>query len=174
MLIRRQPPPKPAWKWPENKPKPRLPMVHLPHYRVHCSDLEQYLETVYRVPEFNFCAATGHARGMAPEYIVTGQLPPAWESRNAAERIRNGQRSNNVQLILNVLCLDGFIPAGHYTMDTRPKTPLIERYRALLDKHGDPLAYECIQFREKHSGDKEFAKKAAVLDSAIAKWLRSQ
>lgn len=174
MLIRRPHPPKPRWSWPADKPKPKLPAIHLPHYRVHYTDLETYLGAVYRMRDFQFFKATGFAPGLVPEYTVTGVLPPSWESQNKAERIRNGQRTSDLLLILNVLCLDGFIPAGKYLIDTKVKTPPLEVYRALLETHRNPRANECVQFREKHRNDKDFTKKAAVLDNAVDEWLRSQ
>jgi hypothetical protein len=175
MLIRRHRyQPREPWKWPEDKPKPKLPAIHLPHFRVHYADLEKYLETVYKMRDFSFFRATGFAPGLIPEYAVTGELPPAWESKNKAERIRHGQRTSDMLLILNVLCLDGFIPAGRYMVDTKPRRPAIDVYQALLEKHRDPQARECVQFRERHRGNPGFVKRAAVLDNAVSDWLRKQ
>jgi len=176
MLIHRQRPyqPKPRWRWPDGKPKPKLTAIHLPHFRVHHTDLEKYLETVYRMRDFRFFKATGFTPGLIPEYRVSGNLPPAWESKNKAERIRSGQRTSDMLLILNVLCLDGFIPAGHYLIDTKPKPKPIEIYRALLERHRDPLARECVQFREKHRTTPGFSKQAAVFDNAVVEWIKSQ
>jgi len=55
-----------------------------------------------------------------------------------------------VPLILTVLCADGCIPARRYIIDTRPETPPIEHYKAVLRKTGSPLSAECIAFRDAH------------------------
>jgi len=79
-----------------------------------------------------------------------------------------------VPLILACLCEDGFIPAGTYIIDTKPLPRPIEVYRSLLEKTRDPLAAECVNFREAHQGDREFKRQAAVLDNAVLEWRRSQ
>lgn len=174
MLIQRPRKPKPLWKWPEDKPKPKLAAIHLPHFRVHCDDLETYLGTVYRLRDFDFCKAAGITAGLIPEYLVTGELPTSWQSKNKAEQIRNGQRTSDILLILNVLCFDQFIPAGRYQIDTKPRPKPIELYRVLLERHCDPQNRECERFRERHKRDPDFVKKAATLDNAVNEWLRSQ
>jgi hypothetical protein len=166
--------PKPLWKWPDDKPKPKLPAVHLPHYRVRSEAISKYLALVYKMRDFDFCRATGCVPGIVPEYRVTGELPPSWDSPRKAERIRNGQRTSDVALILNVLCLDGFIPAGLYVIDTKPETPRIDIYRVLLKKHRDPSHAECTAFRDKHKNEPDFMEKAATLDNAVLEWLKNQ
>lgn len=89
-------------------------------------------------------------------------------------RLGHAQRTSDMLLILNVLCLDGFIPAGRYMVDTKLRRPAIEVYQALLEKHRDPQARECVQFRERHRGNPGFVKRAAVLDNAVSDWLRKQ
>jgi hypothetical protein len=148
-----------------------MPILHLAHFRVHHADLEAYLRTVYRIQDFDFFRATGLAPGIVPEYLVTGELPPAWESKNKAETIRHGRRVGDVAFILNVLCLDGFIPAGRYQIDTKPRPQSIDVYRDLLKKHGNPSAGECSRFRAEHRGDTAFTKQAATLDQAVTEWL---
>ena len=59
-----------------------------------------------------------------PEYAVSPVLPPALDAARQAEAIRAGRRTQNVSLILNVLCIDGYIPAGKYIIDTRPEPSL--------------------------------------------------
>jgi len=175
MLIHRahnhsNPPP----RWPADKPKPKLKMAQLPIYRVHYRHLEAYLVEVYRMREFDFFLATGVTPGMAPEYNVVPELPPAWECEQRANKIRAGRRTKDVSLILTVLCIDGFIPAGTYVIDTRKPTPPIDVYRALLQQTRDPLDPKCVKYRETHQSDQEFTKKAAELDHAVIEWLREQ
>jgi hypothetical protein len=79
-----------------------------------------------------------------------------------------------VALILNVLCLDGLIPAGKYIIDTRPETPRIEHYKALLRKTGNPLSADCIAFRDAHRQDRAFTRLAAEIDTAVLDALRKQ
>jgi hypothetical protein len=131
-------------------------------YRVRYEDLEAYLAEVYRM-EIEVLKITG--AGMCPEFIVTGALPPASNARQQADNIRRGRRTKNLQLILNVLCLDGFIPTGKYIIDTRPGPPPVSVYTDLLNEHGDPDHPECVAFREKHRG-KEERKRFRTLDRA--------
>jgi hypothetical protein len=70
---------------------------------------------------FNFLLASGTVPGLVPEYAVSPTLPPSEDARRRADAIRAGRRTRDVALILNVLCLDGYIPAGKYIIDTRPE-----------------------------------------------------
>jgi len=175
MLIKRnypKPEPKPQ-AWPADKPKPKLPAITVPVYRVHYRALETYFAEVYRLRDYDFLRATG-AGGLAVEYRVTAELTSAWNARALADHIRCGQRTTNVQLILNVLCIDGFIGPGQYIIDTRPKPNPIDQYRLLLDKTHNPQDARCIQFCANHRGDRVFTEQAAILDKAVASWLKNQ
>ena len=77
-------------------------------------------------------------------------------------------------LILNVLCLDGLIPAGKYIIDTRPEPPSIDQYRALLRRTGTPESEECRAFRRAHQGDTAFIRLAAEIDTQVLAVLRRQ
>jgi len=101
--------------------KPRLEMVRLPIFRVHYRRLEEYLAAVYRMEGFDFLLASGAVPGLVPEYAVSPTLPLSEDARRRADAIRAGRRTRDVALILNVLCLDGYIPAGKYIIDTRPE-----------------------------------------------------
>ena len=112
---------RPPAKTPAIGPKPKLEMVQLPIFRVHYRRLEEYLAKVYRMEGFDFMVASGAVPGLVPEYMVSPTLPPSEDARRRADAIRAGRRNRNVALILNVLCLDGFIPPGKYIIDTRPE-----------------------------------------------------
>ena len=86
--------------------------------------------------------------GPVPDYAVSPALPPS----------EDGRRTRNVPIILNVLCLDGFIPAGKYIIDTRAEPAIIDQYRALLRQTGTPESKECIAFRRAHHSDKTFSR----------------
>jgi len=73
-----------------------------------------------------------------------------------------------------VLCLDGFIPAGKYTIDTRPEPTILDQYRSLLRKTGTPESEECRAFRRAHQGDKAFIRLAAEIDTEVLAVLRLQ
>ena len=105
-------------KAPAADPKPALPMVQLPIFRVHYRRLEEYLAKVYRMDGFDFLRATGAGPGLVPEYAVSPALPSAHDAARQADSIRAGRRTQNVGLILNVLCIDGYIPPGKYVIDT--------------------------------------------------------
>jgi hypothetical protein len=163
----------PPRRWPDDTPKPKLPAIHLPIYRVHYTALEEYLVKVYQMREYDFLVAAGCVPGTVPQYEVRGELPPAWDGAAQANRIRAGQRTRNVALILNVLCIDGFIPAGTYIIDTKPRPAPIELYRRLLYKTRDPHHAECVQFRQTHR-EPEFQEQASLLDKAVLEWQKSQ
>ncbi|MGD0038898.1 MAG: hypothetical protein ABSE84_00555 [Isosphaeraceae bacterium] len=147
--------------------RPALPMVQLPIYRVKQRHLEAYLAKVYRMEGFDFLLAAGATPGMCPEYRVSPALPPAWSAQQEADRIRRGHPSRNVGLILNVLCLDGYIPAGAYTIDTHPEPPPGQVYRALLLKTGAPGHPDCVAFRREHRHERAFTQLAAQMDKAV-------
>ena len=158
----------------QNGPKPVLPMVQLPIYRVKQRHLEAYLARVYRMDRFDFLLAAGATPGMCPEYLVSPALPPAMSARQEAERIRQGHRTRNVGLILNVLCLDGYIPVGQYIIDTHPGPPPGQVYRALLIETGDPNHPRCVTFRREHRSNSAFTQLAAQMDKAVLEAQREQ
>ena len=63
---------------PPTGPKPVLPMVQLPIFRVKARHLEDYLYEVYRMGEFDFLLAAGLKAGECPEYIVQAKLNCFW------------------------------------------------------------------------------------------------
>jgi len=152
--------------------KPKLKMVQLPIFRVHYRQLEEYLFQVYRMHEFDFILASGAIAGMVPEYNISPNLPAALTAVDHADAIRAGRRTRNVQLILTVLCHDGYIPAGRYIIDTRPEISPAEQYRGLLQKTGTPDAPECIAFRRTHERDKTFTRYVAEIDNRVREVLR--
>ena len=154
--------------------KPVLPMVQLPIYRVKQRHLEAFLAMVYRMDGFDFLLAAGTTPGMCPEYLVNPALPPALTAQQEADRIRQGRRTRNVGLILNVLCLDGFIPAGRYTIDTHPEPPPGQVYRALLIEIGDPTHSRCVAFKREHRSNRAFTQLAAQMDKAVLEATREQ
>jgi len=155
-------------------PRPILEMTQLPIFRVHYRRLEEYLAKVYRMEGFDFLLASGAVPGLVPEYAVSPTLPPSEDARRRADAIRAGRRTRDVPLILNVLCMDGLIPAGKYIIDTRPEPPPIDQYRALLRRIGTPGSEECRAFRRAHQGDKEFIRLAAETDTQVLAVLRQQ
>jgi hypothetical protein len=149
-------------------------MIQLPVYRVKQRHLEAYLASVYRMDSFDFLLAAGATPGMCPEYLVTPVLPPATSARQEADRIRQGHRSRNLPLILNVLCVDGFIPAGRYTIDTHPEPPPGQVYRELLIETADPNHLRCTAFKREHRSNRAFTQLAARMDQAVMEAQRQQ
>lgn len=161
-------------QWPSDKPKPALPMTQLPIFRVKYRDLEAYVARVYNMDGFDFLLAAGAASGLCPEYAVQAAMPPAADAPERANRIRAGQWTKNVNLILNVLCIDGFIPAGRYIIDTHKQPDPIDAYKALLRRTLDPLHAEYIQFKNHHRSNREFRQLAARLDQSLDKMLKEE
>jgi hypothetical protein len=162
----------PPAKTPAAGPKPLLEMVQLPIFRVHYRRLEEYLAKVYRMEGFDFLLASGAAPGLVPEYAVSTTLPPSEDARRRTDAIRAGRRTHDVALILNVLCLDGYIPAGKYIIDTRMEQSPINQYRTLLRKTGTPESEECRAFWHAHQGSKTFMRLAAEIDATVLNALR--
>jgi hypothetical protein len=94
-------------------------------------------------------------------------LPPAQTAVQEADRIRRGHRTRNVGLILNVLCIDGYVPAGKYIIDTRPEPPPAQVYRALLIETSDPNDPRRVAFKREHCGRRAFTQLAAQMDKAV-------
>ena len=146
-------PPSPIRKWTGEKPKLRMLMTC--EYRVHYLDLQAYLAKVYQMEEYDVLLTTGAVHGDFPTYAVTGTPPDASNARQQMDNIRRGRRTRNLGLILNVLCLDGFIPKGKYVIDTRkPPVPSVV-YTALLHKHGDPDHPDCVAFKKRQANARE-------------------
>lgn len=148
-------------------PKPVLPMVQLPIYRVKQQHLEAYLAQVYQMEDFDFRTASGATPGMCPEYSVSSTLPSTWNTKESADHIRRGHRTMNVALILNVLCVDGYIPTGRYIIDTHPEQPPAQVYRNMLMQTEDPNHPMCIAFKHKHEHDRVFTQQAIQLDRMV-------
>jgi len=107
---------KPARKMPTGENQPKLRMQAVPKFRVHCKDLDQFIQAVFGF-EFDFLFAAGVTNNTGVEYTVTGELPTnSWLEK--AEELRQGRRSRNVSLILAVLAHDKYIPFGYYTIIT--------------------------------------------------------
>ena len=125
-------------------------MVQLPIYRVKQRHLEAYVanglpDGRLRLP----AGGRGHARNVSGIPRQPGAAA-SQECPEDADRIRRGHRTRNVGLILNVLCMDGYIPAGRYIIDTHPEPPPGQVYRALLLKTGDSNHPECLAFNREH------------------------
>lgn len=165
----RQPPPRqPPPRRQHTGPKPVLPMVQLPIFRVKMADFEDFLHQAYGTEEFEFLVAAGIVAGECPEYIVRASIPEAHDYQRKADHIRNGGFSRNIPLILNVLCIDGLIPVGKYTIDTHPQPTTIAVYTALMKVKLDGNDPDCIAFKRAYRHDGEFLKRAERLDKAVA------
>ena len=155
--------PVPTWKG----PKPKLPMAISLVCRVHFRELEAYLAKVYKMRDYDVRLATGGKGGMIPEYTVDGTVPPAANMGQQVDNIRRGRRTRDLGLILNVLCMDSFIPIGMYVIDTTEDLEPINRYAVLLSTHHNPLDPSCIALKEKHRHDKDFMRQAKALESLV-------
>jgi hypothetical protein len=141
-------------------------MKRLDVFRVQYQDLESYVLDVFRMREWDFLRISGCTNGMCPEYQVTGEIGSAWNAQQQADNVRRGYRTNNVKLVLNVLCQDGFIPAGKYVIDTHKRIAPDILYRRILEETRNPLDPRCVNFKEKHRGNREFVSRAKILDEA--------
>jgi L-fucose mutarotase/ribose pyranase (RbsD/FucU family) len=165
-------PPKPIKPW--KGPKPKLKMSVIPHYRVHFRVLEAYLATVFQMQDYDIKLATGAKCGMTPEFVVTGSLPPANTMGQQVLDIRRGRKTRRLGLILDLLCLDGFISAGVYIIDMTEGDEPFEAYRKILNERHDPLSPECLKIKSDNRRDSKFVKQVAVLDRKINELKQAQ
>ncbi len=114
-MLNRQPKAIKVHKMPTD-PKPKLPAQIIPVFRVRYRDLEDYIQRVFGF-DFDILFATGCTNGMCPEYQLTGQGTITMGRQ--ANDIRQGRRTRSLQLILEVLVADKYIPAGRYIIDTK-------------------------------------------------------
>lgn len=161
-------PPKPIPPW--KGPKPDLPMQVTPICRVHFKDLQRYLQTVFKMVDYDVHLNTGARAGMTPEFTVTGILPDTPNLWQQIDNIRRGHLRSKLDMILNLLCRDGFIPAGKYIIDMTPGPPPLDEYRNALHQSGDPQGVECMRIKEENKGDRIFTKQVAMLDKRVVEY----
>ncbi len=165
--LRRHRPLKPTKVW--RGPKPVLPMTTVPVYIINCRDLEVYLQTVFKMDEYSVESATGARADMTPEFNVTGHLPGVSNIGQLVNNIRRGRRTRNLELILDILCQDGFIPAGKYIISMAEVPSPIEKYTEVLNKSQDYLHPACIAIKEENRGNVEFNRQVKLLDNGLLK-----
>lgn len=155
---------KPPRRMPNN-PKPVLQVTAVPVFRVHHTKLEAYVKTVFGF-EFDFLMAAGITEGQCVELDVTGDLPSTeWERR--ANDLRDGRRTKAVVLIMAVLCNDGYIKPGRYTISTHPLADPTTVYTHLLQQTENPDDPKCVEYRASQKGNRVFHERAAILDARV-------
>lgn len=167
-IVQRTPaPPKPRRNLLEQLgPKPVLEMERVPHFRVFYGTLERYIETVFRLKDFDFFIATGCKPGECPEYVVDGKLPSVtWVQR--ANELRTGKRTRSIPLILAVLAADKYIPTGLYVINTHMPPDPVGVYTLILEQTRNPLHPDAIAYKEKHRGNETFMTRAAILEQTL-------
>ncbi len=158
-------PPKPIKPW--KGPKPKLERSVIPHFRVHFRTLEDYLATTLKMRDYDIKLATGAKCEMTPEFVVTGALPPANTMGQQVLDIRRGRKTRRLGLILDLLCSDGFIPAGVYIIDMTESDEPLEEYRRILNKCHNPLDPECLKIKSENKRNPKFMKQVAILGRKI-------
>ncbi len=171
-MIQRPPKPqKPVPTW--TGPKPKLAIQHIPVYRVHYEDLQDYLLTVFKM-DCDVMFIQGITHGMCPEFYVTGEMPAAWNAQQQSDDIRRGRTCRSLSLILNVLCHDGFIPQGKYILNTRERQKPIHRYRELLQEFKNPTHPKCLALKERNRKDKCFRQQVTLMDRAVRAYTKEE
>lgn len=146
ILNRERPVPKPKPK-PKPKNAPPLRMTQVPVFRVYYKDLEEFISKVYGF-EFDFLLAMGMKQeGIGCDFQIDGIIPNTDSIRRQVDQIRYGRRSKNVQLLLDLCVQDGYMPAGKYSIDTRPTVDPVQYYRQILSETGNPDDPKCAAFR---------------------------
>lgn len=142
-------------------------------FRVHYLDLKAYLAKVYRMKDYDVLRSMGITSGLFPEYFINGEMPDTPNLNQQMDNVRRGRRTRNLPLILNMLCQDGFIPAGKYVIDTRPPVDPYIEYSKLLEKLQDPDHPDCVAFKKVHP-DPTFNTKAGHLDKHFRDMMENQ
>ncbi len=168
LRINRYQPPKPVNVW--KGPKPKLPVEVTLTCRVRSQDLQDYLATVFKMRGYDIRQVTGARADMSPEFVVTGILPDTPNMWQRIDNIRRGRKEHDLNLILNLLCRDGFIPTGKYVIDMTPNPHPIDAYRHALHQTSDPLCAECMKIKEANKSDKNFVKQTTMLDKKVAEY----
>jgi len=148
-------------------PKPVLPMEVIPVFTVHYLDLEEYLKLIYKMEDYSIESATGARGDMTPEINVTGCLPQTSNIIQLVDNIRLGRRTRQLGLILDLLCQDGFIPAGKYIIKMTKILRPIEQYTEVLNVSQDCLHPVCIKLKDENKNDAKFMQQVKVLDTQL-------
>jgi hypothetical protein len=149
-----------------------MQIQQLPIYRIKYRQLEAFLKKTYRMDDFDLLFAIGQVNGICPEYSVQAVIPP--HLMRQAASIRRGHRTKNLNLILNVLCVDNHIPAGKYIIDTHKEPRPIDIYTSLIRRHQNPEHPECRSFKAQHRHERGFREQAAIIDKAVTDFLAQQ
>jgi len=149
--------------------KPALPMITIPVYVVHYRQLERYIEKIYKMEEYSIGTATGARGDMTPEVDVTGVLPSIHNLGQLVDNIRRGRRTRNLKMIMDLLCQDGFIPIGKYTIDMSKVKEPVEKYAEVLSDSQDCLDRRCVALKEANKNDVGFMRQVKILDDKLLK-----
>jgi hypothetical protein len=148
-------------------PKPRLAYTQKPIFNVYYKDLEAYIEKVFGFRDFDLLFAAGIQEGIGVDYTVNGLIPNTSAYGDKVEDIRDGRRSKDVLLLLNLLVKDGYIPAGVYSVNTTKRNAPHDDYRALLMRTRDVLHPECLAFKVRFKDDAKVMDCVSKLDTAL-------
>lgn len=166
------PPLKPIKPW--EGPKPTLEMKVTPTCRVKSRDLEHYIQKVFNIKGFDIAKATGARSDMAPEFLVTGVLSLANNIRQQVENIRRGRETHRLGLILDILCMDGFIQKGIYVIEIERRESPIEAYMRVLNETHDKDDQRCRELKRVHARDKEFRERVKIIDQKLSQLLEGR
>jgi hypothetical protein len=145
--------------------KPTLELTRIPVYRVHADALNAYIVAKFAFDHFDTVWALGIKPPETAIFNVTGDLSSEYQQR--AADLRNGRRTRNVALILNVLAVDGDIAKGTWIVETKEPPPPRVIYRRLLERIGNPKSQECKAFRERYHKDAELTKWFKTIDRIV-------
>jgi hypothetical protein len=152
----------------EPKELPKLEVYRKPFYQVSHIALESFIKARFGF-EYDMKFALGMADGETIEYRVDGILHSN-ELKAQADKLRAGNRTRNVGLILNCLASWKEIPSGFYTVVVvPPPPPPMEIYRQLLANAGSTKAPECIAFVEQHRDNAAFMRGVETINCDLAK-----
>jgi hypothetical protein len=77
-------------------------------------------------------------------------------------------------LILNILCMDGFIQKGIYVIEIERHESPIEAYLRILNETHDKADPRCRELKRVHAKDKEFRKRVKIVDQKLSQLLEGK
>jgi hypothetical protein len=136
--------------------------------------LEAYIYKVFKIRDFDIAKATGARGDMSPEFHVTGVLPPANNIRQQVENVRRGRENRRLWLILDILCMDGFIPRGLYIVNIEQRESPVDEYLRIVNETHDKDGFRCRELKRVHAKDKDFLIKINSIDKQLARLLEGK
>lgn len=135
-------------------PRPELNLTWIKEYQIDHRELQRLIEWYFGF-EYDVLFAIGAPAGQGQNvaYTVSGVLDVRNEAvKRGVRRLRHGNRTRNLQFILDVLVADGQLKSGIYVVNTGCLHPIAGDYVRLLKDYRDTEHPKCIAMRTHYHG----------------------